>query len=327
MADDDNAPLAGGGEVLNTTAPEAQSIEDKLGSFDFDERSEAPAAAAPKEQAEPGDDDAISELAGEESGDKAKASDDEDREVILRDNSKVKISELKRGYRPDWEKQVAEFTERQKAFEQKTQGFTQAEQQYAQLLQQAAQFVEARMPKAPDVSLIETDPFEYQRQEAFYKLELGKLEQLKQTQQVFYQQTQQRHAQEHQERLAKERDATLQALPHLRDPVKAAKFYEDVKVLASELGFTPDEIAGVHSHKVMKLINLALEGKTLKASLEKAKAKLKEAAQQQKPPEVQEPRRRRSSAEVRSEQMRDQLNRLRKTGRASDAETVLSQWD
>lgn len=329
MAEENNAPLAGGGEA--TTAPVAQqpqSIEDKLGSFDFDASSQqAPVAAEPKEQVEPGDDDAISELAGEESGDTAKPASDDDSETTLRDGSKVKIAELKRGYRPDWEKQVAEFTEKQKAFEQNTQGFTQREQQYAQLLHQAAMVVSANMPKEPDKGLVETDPFEYQRQDVLYRTKLGELQQIQQAQAQFAQQVAQRQEHEQREHIARERDATLAALPHLRDPVRAQKFYQDVKELAVEMGYSTADLAGIHDHRLMKVLNLALEGKQLKASLEKAKAKLKEARQAKPVPEVQEPSRRRSPAETRNEKMREQLARLRKTGRPEHADAVLSQYD
>ncbi len=315
---DENTNVAPAGAVGQSPI----SIEDKLASFDFD--APAPPAGDTQEPVKEAEDDAIvSTLVGETPEEPAPP--DDDPEVNLRDNTKVRLSELKRAYHPEWQKHLAEFSQKQQAFEQATAGFTQQQQQTAQLLQQAVSFVEARLPKAPDIALIDTDPFEYQRQKAHYDAEIGKLDQLRGVQAQFHQQTEQQARQQFQQYLTQQYEAALQSLPHLRDPVKKAKWTEEVKSLGAELGFTPQEVNGIHDHRVLKLIDLATKAKKYEAAIEKAKAKLKEAAPP--PVAVQAPQRRKSPAEVRSEDLRSRLDKLRKTGNPRDAEDVLSRFD
>lgn len=302
---------------------EPSNPEDKTAILDF-EPQEAPAGAGGDRQA--GDAEAIDSLAGEP-GAEGQQPDDDDREVILRDNRKVKISELKRGYRPEWTQEAQKYAQAVKQYQARAQGFDQQEQAYAQLLQNAVAFVQARLPEAPDDKLIDSDPFEYQRRKANYDTEVAKLGQLQQQQAAYHQHLQQKQQQQWQQYLSREMELARNALPDLKDTVKAAKWLEEVKALGKELGYTNQEMSQIHSHKHMKLINLALEGKRLKASLESAKEKLKEAREEKKAPPVQEPRTRRSPAQVRNENFRERLANLRKTGSARDAEAVLSQFD
>jgi hypothetical protein len=90
-----------------------------------------------------------------------------------------------------------------------------------QLLQQA-EVVASRMPQAPDPSLVDTDPFEYQRRKLIYDTEKAKLDDIVVRRDAFMRQTQQQQYQTTQRQLLHEREATLRALPDLRDPVKAA---------------------------------------------------------------------------------------------------------
>jgi hypothetical protein len=76
----------------------------------------------------------------------------------------------------------------------------------------------------------------------------------------------------------------------------------------------------------MKLINLALEGKQMKAAYERARAKLKENAA--KAVEVQTPQRRRTPSAVESQAIAARLKTLAKNPNSSAAAVdVLSQFD
>lgn len=326
MADEQPAPTGGSEPVSNDTSNEA--LESKLASFDFGD-APPPKKSADDDAAEPkeaGDDEAMATLAGEAKAEQPAKPEDDDPEETLRDGRKVKRSELKRGYRPDWEARIQQHMQREQAFAQATNGFNQAQQQTATLLQQAVEVVASRMPQPPDPSLAENDPFEYQRRKVIYDTEKAKLDGIVVQRDAFMRQTQQQLYQTTQRQLLHEREATLRALPTLRDPVKAAKFVEGVQNLGAELGYTPAELAQVRDHRLMKLINLALEGKQMKAAYERARAKLKENAA--KAVEVQTPQRRRTPSAVAAGEMAARIKKLAKNPNSSQAAVdVLSQFD
>jgi hypothetical protein len=327
MADEQTAPTGGSEPASNDASNEA--LESKLASFDFGDAEPPKKKSADDDAAQPkeaGDDEAMATLAGEAKAEQPAQPEDDDPEETLRDGRKVKRSELKRGYRPDWEQRIQAHMQREQAFAQATHGFNQAQQQTAGLLQQAVEVVASRMPQAPDPNLVDTDPFEYQRRKLIYDTEKAKLDDIVVRRDAFMRQTQQQQYQATQRQLLHEREATLRSLPDLRDPVKAAKFVEGVKTLGAELGYTPVELAQVRDHRLMKLINLALEGKQMKAAYEKARAKLKENAA--KAVEVQTPQRRRTPSSVAADVMNAKIKRLAKSPNSSQAAVdVLSQFD
>jgi hypothetical protein len=326
MADEAPAPTGGSEPASNDASNEA--LESKLASFDFGDAEPPKKKPAGDDSAQPkeaGDDETMATLAGEAKVERP-AGEDDDPEEVLRDGRKVKRSELKRGYRPDWEQRINAHMQREQAFAQATAGFNQAQQQTATLLQRAVEVVASRMPQPPDSNLVDTDPFEYQRRKLIYDTEKGKLDDIVIRRDAFMRQVQQQQYQTTQRQLLHEREATLRALPDLRDPVKAAKFVEGVKTLGAELGYTPAELALVKDHRLMKLISLALEGKQMKTAYERARAKLKENAA--KTVEVQTPQRRRTPSAVAADVMAARIKRLAKNPNSSQAAVdVLSQFD
>jgi hypothetical protein len=324
MADEPNVAPQGGSEPQSI-----ESIEANLGSFDFDEPRKPEGAKAeppPAKEKEPGDDEAMATLAGEAKAEQPAPVED-DPEETLRDGRKVRRSELKRGYRPDWEARIQQHMQREQAFAQATNGFSQAQQQTATLLQQAVEVVASRMPQAPDPSLVDTDPFEYQKRKLIYDTERAKLDDIVVRRDAFMRQTQANQQQSIQRQLLHEREATLRALPDLRDPVKAAKFVENTKNLGAELGYTPQELAQVRDHRLMKLIALAIEGKQMKAAYERARAKIKETAAENAK-SAQTPQRRRTSSQASADNLNARIKKLAKNpNSAKAAEDVLSQFD
>ena len=199
MADERTQPRKGRAKAhprLTTRANEA--LEAKLASFDFGDAEppkKPPAGDAKAEPKEAGDDEAMATLAGEAKAEQP-APEDDDPEEVLRDGRKVKRSELKRGYRPDWEQRINAHMQREQAFAQATHGFNQAQQQTATLLQQAVEVVASRMPQAPDPSLVDADPFEYQRRKLIYDTEKAKLDDIVVRRDAFMRQTQQQQHQQ-----------------------------------------------------------------------------------------------------------------------------------
>lgn len=319
MDEENNAPPQGESEPQSIA-----SIEDKLGSFDFD----APPSPAGEQKAPPEPVDAEVEAPFAEEAPTEKPLTDDDPEETLRDGTKVKRSELKRAYRPDWETQVKTFAEQQAAFQRATAGYSQAQQQAAAQLQQVVGILQERMPKAPDPELSKTDPFEYLQQKTRYDTELGKLQQARAAQAHFAQQAHHQQRQAFQKRLIQERDATLRVFPDLKDPVKATRFAEDTKTLGVKLGFSEKELSGINDHRLVRLIHMALQAERYEKAQETAKAKAVKAAAERPPVEVQAPQRRRSPSQVDADTRRAALLRLSKNpNSAKAAEDVLSRFD
>ena len=131
MADEQTAPTGGSEPVSNDTSKEA--LESKLASFDFGDAEPPKKKSADDDAAQPkeaGDDEAMATVAAEAKAEQP-ATEDDDPEETLRDGRKVKRSELKRGYRPDWEARIQQHMQREQAFAQATNGFNQAQQQTA----------------------------------------------------------------------------------------------------------------------------------------------------------------------------------------------------
>jgi hypothetical protein len=335
MPDDETLPAGG----TDTATPvSTQAIEDKLGSFDFDHSDRRPPAgdapATPKEpkqdELDPTDLAAADEVDGD--GSKPEADEVETTKVRLRDGKEVAIAELKKAYRPEWEKETREFEDRRRKFEdestqyqQRFQALTQQEQQLSRNLEAAVLILQNRLPKPPEKALFEQDPFEYQRQKMIYDDAQKEIADLAQKHNQLQQVGQQRSQEAFQEHAKKQNERLTAALPELKDPAKAVKFWEKVQSLGAAYGFTPQQMSQISDAGILLLANDAIKWREFTAQ----RAKLKEKEKDAKPmvPEAQAPARRVSTAEREAAKSREQLNRLRKTGRPADAEAFLSKFD
>lgn len=253
-------------------------------------------------------------------------------QVRLRDGKEVEIAELKKAYRPEWEKETREFEERRRKFDdeykqasQRFQSLTQQEQQLSQNLEAAVLILQNRLPKAPDKALFEQDPFEYQRQKLAYDEAQAEIADLTQKHQQLQQVGTQRSQEALQEHAKKQNERLVTALPELKDPAKAVKFWEKVQAVGAAYGFTPQQMSQINDAGILLLANDAIKWREFQAQ----RAKLKEKEKDAKPmtPEVQAPARRVSTAEREAAKSREQLSKLRKTGRPADAEAFLSKFD
>jgi hypothetical protein len=115
------------------------------------------------------------------------------------------------------------------------------------------------------------------------------------------------------------------AMPDLKDPAKAAKFWEQAKSYGATVGFTPQEMAQVSDARVLMVLKDAAAWRSFQER--QAKLKEKEKAAAPMPPPASAPERRPGPAERERTAVRGQLDRLRKTGSAKDAEAFLSKFD
>jgi len=325
MTDDNSQPA--GGEAVSTP----QSVEDRLGSFDFDATPAAPQREAADNQ-EPGDEIDPAEAAAAAEVTEPEQPDEDNRKVRLRDGTEIEIAELKKAYRPDWEKSTREFEERQRQFNEATQQFgqraqslTQHEQRLAQHLDAAITVLQNRLPKEPDRALLETDPFAFQQQTVAYNDAVKELNELGMKRQQLAQVNQQRQYQALQQYVQKQREVLLSTMPEMKDPAKAAKIWQEVSSYGASVGFTPQEMQQLNDARYMRVLRDAQSWRAFQERAAKIKAKEKEAKPM--PPPTTAPTRRESTAERERSTVRDQLARLRKTGSAKDGEAFLSQFD
>lgn len=324
MTDENSQPA--GGEAVSTP-----SIEDRLGSFDFDATPAAPQREA-AENTEPGDEIDPAEAAAAAEVTEPEQPDEDNRKVRLRDGTEIEIAELKKAYRPDWEKSTREFEERRRQFEEATQQFgqraqalTQHEQRLAQHLDAAITVLQNRLPKEPDRALLETDPFAFQQQKIAYDDAIKELNELGAKRQQLQQVDQQRQYQAFQAHVKKQRELLLSTMPEMKDQAKAAKIWQEVSSYGASVGFTPQEMQQLNDARYMRVLRDAQNWRSFQERAARIKAKEKEAKPM--PPPTTTPARRESSAERERSTVRDQLARLSKTGSAKDGEAFLSQFD
>lgn len=308
--------------------PTPQQIEERLGSFDFDdsptpqqqrEAREAAAEQEPQAPQEPPEPQAPQEPQQEQLA----PADPE----IEWNNRKWKMSEVQRSL-ADYQNRVNDFQRKQQAFQQQTQGFTQYQQQAAEMLQRAVQMVEQYMPRKPNPELAKTDPFTYQEQRVTWEAAIEKLDEAKRNHQNFVQQAEAQQRYRQQQHLVQQANTVLQRMPELRDPVKFAKWAEELKQLTVAHGYQVGDLAYLRDARLIGIFNDAMKGRRYEAANESLKAKVKAQAQAKPAPSVQQPQRRRTAASQQADSMRSALTRLRNNPSSQQAaEDVLSRFD
>lgn len=320
MADDDNQVPQSAPEP-----PTPQQIEEHLGSFDFDgptppQQREAREAPPPQQEAT-----APQEPQEQEPQEQPPLT-PPDPEIEW-NNRKWKMSQVQRSL-ADYQARVNDFQRRQQAFQQQTQGFTQYQQQAAEMLQRAVQMVEQYMPRKPSPELAKTDPLAYQEQRVTWEAAMEKLDEAKNNHNNFVQQAQAQQRWRQQQHLVQQANTVLQKMPELRDPVRFAKWAEELKSLAVAHNYQISDLSYVRDARLIGIFNEAMEGRRMKAANESLKAKIKAQQVARPAPPAQQPQRRRSTATVQADNMRAALTRLRNNPASQQAaEDVLSRFD
>lgn len=191
--------------------------------------------------------------------------------VTVKVNGKTEdlpLEEVVKGYQrqADYSQKTAAVAEERRALQQKAQQVAQQEAQYAQLLPALIQQWQALQPKAPDQTLLETDPVQYIREERAYRDSQEKIAaaqfELNRIQQA---QTQEQRG-KLQQTIAESRQKMVEAIPHWKDP---AKWDADrVKLLdyGKKLGFTDEELAQVYDHRPLVAVYKAMKYDELMAA-------------------------------------------------------------
>lgn len=294
MSDPNTPPTGGTGGALSVRDAVSQLVS---------EREPEQAQPAPPSPQQPADDgpDASDLEALETSGEEFEESPQPQQpsRVRLQDGYEAtleEVAEWRRGQlrQADYTRKTQELAAHRQHVAAQWQAFQNNTQQYAQAIDQAIAVVSHFMPPPPDDDLRKQDIFAWTEKKAEYDAQIGKLQRLQQQRaqiaQTEYQKAQQRHAYH----LAREQHALLTLKPELRDPAKAAKYTQDVQRYGVSRGYTPQEVASIHDHRLLAVVDDAMKWQKLQASKARLAEKAKEAAPM---PRVQSPGRRPSSAE------------------------------
>jgi hypothetical protein len=305
-----NTPLEGeSAEPLSLSEDDATALI--LGQLDDD-----PAAEAAPEGEGNGDPESQAE------GDKPKAEtkatpdaakgDDEDPEVILRDNTKVKLSDLKR-IAGDAAGEQARF---QQAVQAKVAEFQQQEARIAQqeqLFQSFLPILQQQVPPPPNPAQWDEDPIGAIQQERAHNEAVGRLRAMQGAMAQRQQQHQQKTQAQMREHLAREHEGLMRDLPELKDEKGRTEFLGKMMATLKDAEFSEAEANQVSDRRIFKILKKAIAYDDLMAQKPVAQKKVQAAVP------VQAPARRVMPAEAEASAKTDAFQKLRKSGRPDDA--------
>ena len=230
----------------------------------------------------------------------------------------VSLEELKRGYSGQQyvQKGMQEAAEAKKQAENVYVSLMQERQNLANLVQQVQSGANLTPPKEPDSSMFDADPIGYMEAKLKYDNDVKTYnEQMGQFQQVMSQQTE--AEQRAREEYAKQEAGKLvQIIPELADAGKAGKFKENlVKTATDVYGYTPEEIAGISSHRDFLVLRDAMKYREMMNGKEQVQRKVKKARPAVKPGA--------KKASSKTKEVRQQRDRLKKTGSIEDALSMI----
>lgn len=297
-----------------------------------DEPDEAPEGE--EEPGEPGEDEDPADDAAE-----PEATADDDNEtihgnkfVVLRDNSKVRVGELKQSHERLREletKVLPQVQQRLTAFQQEQAQFQAQQQQFQPVLAQVAQILQSQIPPAPDRGLLQSDPVEFFIQKDAHEAAVQQLQTVNQANAQAQQRAQQQYTEQLQQTAHQAVVRFVDAQPQLRDPEKGKAFISDYQAVAAHVGFTPQEAAQVYDPRLYRLAQLASVGlKAMQQGKETTAVKTQKQAIAAKKvasaPPVTPPAARQSASTRNESSLRQAKERLRKTGSVQDGIAALN---
>jgi len=174
----------------------------------------------------------------------------------------VDLEELKNGYQKgaDYTQKTQGLAEERRAFDAEKNAVAQERQQYNQALTQFQQLMNEQYQQYSNIDwaqLKEDDPIGYMtRKEEMRDIET-RHQRAAQEQQQVTQQQQQQYARQHQELVAKEMDLLGEKLPDWKNPDKRAKLSEELKLYATNIGYSKEDLDGVTDHRSLLILNKA----------------------------------------------------------------------
>jgi hypothetical protein len=309
MDEETDAPLAGESESTALSDDEAASLIEHA--LDSDETE---AEAAP--EGDDGDEPPAQQASDDESGaetkadaEAAKPEDDNDPEVILRDNTKVKLSELKRiagdtageiqRARTEIQARAAQVAQQQKFF--------------GEVVPAAMAIVQSQIPPKATDEMWADDPIAAAQQDRAHEAGLGRLRAFQGAMQAQHQQSAQEKSKAVTTHLQREHEALLKEMPQMADQKARGEFLGKMMETGKSAGFSDVELNNISDHRIFKILDKAIRYDELMARKPVVERKAQAAAP------VQAPGRRVTPAEQRAQTQSEHFERLRRTHREDDA--------
>lgn len=334
-----NDNLSAPAEPVATSAPTEESLIEDISNL-----LEPPETEQPEEHEEPAaapaeDDDPLGLEAEAVEQDDADDPDGPDPEikggrfapdtakVTLDDGTVTTIAELKRGtlFQRDYTKKTQELSEEKRSVEAQRAEVSQYAQQLDQSREYLAWYAENFLPKQPEPFNGAPDDYvgflEWQRKQAEWQTHAQAYQSFQQQKQQEAERKNGETQKQANERLAKERNALLQAIPVLKDPVKGKATWEAIVSGAQQhYGITAEEVNTVGDHRMLLALRDALAYRRIKAAAPKVQAEVGK-----RPPLKEGRRAPPNQAQVKAKQER--LERLKRDPSLANGAASLMDFD
>jgi len=208
------------------------------------------------------------------------------------EDKQVTLEELKRGY--------------------SGQQYVQKGMQQAAEAKKEASGTNLTPPAEPDSAMFDADPIgymeakiQYDNQMKAYQQNVGQVQEVMQKQSEAEQIARSHYAQQEAQKL-------VQVIPELADAGKAGKFKENLVRTATDVyGYTPEEIAGISSHRDFLVLRDAMKYREMMAGKGEVQRKVQKAKPAMKPGA--------KKVSTKTDAARRQKDRLKKSGSIEDA--------
>lgn len=274
--------------------------------------------AAPEPEAQEADDYEATSSTPDDDTDEAPEAPEtfEKPRVRLSDGTEVDLDEVEEWRKgtlrqSDYTRKTQELAAQRKEYETRQAEITQKTQEFSQSIEFSIAVAEHYFPKAPDPSLLDTDPIGYLQSKENYEARANELRQLYAARENHRQHQASEQMRSFEEMKTREGQALLEALPHLKDPKRLEGFQKDILENLPHYGYTADDLKSVYDHRLIRMFNDAIAFRKLNAQKAKVEAKSKDA---QPVAPVQATGKRTSAAESGGRAIQDLQKELRKTG-------------
>ena len=236
------------------------------------------------------------------------------------EDKQVTLEELKRGYSGQQyvQKGMQQAAEVKKEAENVYYALMQERQNLANLVQQVQSGQNLTPPTEPDSAMFDADPIgymeakiQYDNQMKQYQQNIGQVQAVMQQQSEAEQVARAEYAKQEAQRL-------VQVIPELADAGKAGKFKENLVRTATDVyGYTPEEIAGISSHRDFLVLRDAMKYREMMSGKKDVQSKVQKAKPAMKPGAKR--------VSTKSDAARKQKDRLKKSGSIDDALALIMQ--
>jgi len=236
------------------------------------------------------------------------------------EDKQVTLEELKRGYSGQQyvQKGMLQAAEVKKEAENVYYALMQERQNLASLVQQVQSGQNLTPPTEPDSAMFDADPIgymeakiQYDNQVKQYQQNIGQVQAVMQQQSEAEQVARAEYAKQEAQRL-------VQVIPELADAGKAGKFKENLVRTATDVyGYTPEEIAGISSHRDFLVLRDAMKYREMMSGKKDVQSKVQKAKPAMKPGAKR--------VSTKSDAARKQKDRLKKSGSIDDALALIMQ--